>query len=186
MLRGGFRETPANHTMRLTWTFGSTVFVIRTRTVMSWVSESHVLGHSHTQCQVIRPSPIVYLYYTIKSSSLSRQFCIILHYSLPPRLLLLRICSLGDARKFSSSRNAWRISLWRSLVRWRAAASLFSFFRADGLAKYRFSLSVFSMPSLSMRFLNLDSTRSVGSPGLTLIVNIYPLLYLCCSYYLFR
>ena len=33
--------------MRLTWTFGNTVFVIRARTVMSWVSESHVLGHSH-------------------------------------------------------------------------------------------------------------------------------------------
>ena len=47
LLRRGFRETPANHTMRLTWTCGSTVFVIRARTVMSWVSESHVLGHSH-------------------------------------------------------------------------------------------------------------------------------------------
>ena len=47
MLRRGFRRTPANHTMRLTWTFGNTVFVIRARTVMSWVSESHVLGHSH-------------------------------------------------------------------------------------------------------------------------------------------
>ena len=46
-LRRGFRETPANHTMRLTWTFGNTVFVIRARTVMSWASESHVLGHSH-------------------------------------------------------------------------------------------------------------------------------------------
>ena len=66
-------------------------------------------------------------------------------------------------------------------MRCRAAASLFSFFLLDGLAKYRFSLSVFSMPSLSMRFLNLDSTRSVGSPGLTLIVNIYPLLYLCIA-----
>ena len=47
MLRRDFRRTPANHTMRLTWTFGNTVFVIRARTVMSWVSESHVLGHSH-------------------------------------------------------------------------------------------------------------------------------------------
>jgi len=35
--------------MRLTWTFGNTVFVIRARTVMSWVSESHVLGHSHKE-----------------------------------------------------------------------------------------------------------------------------------------
>ena len=177
-LRRGFRRTPANHTMRLTWTFGSTVFVIRTRTVMSWVSESHVLGHSHTQCQVIRPSPIVYLYYTIKSSSMSSLFCAILRYSLPPLLALL-ICSLGDARKFSSSRNAWRISLCRSLVRWRAAASRFIFFFRDGLEKYRLSFSVFSIPSLSMRFLNLDRERSIGSPGRILIVNIYSFVYVC-------
>jgi len=42
---------------------------------MSWVSESHVLGHSHTQCQVIKPSPIVYLYYTIGRLTMSSLFC---------------------------------------------------------------------------------------------------------------
>ena len=60
--------------------FGSTVFVIRTRTVMSWVSESHVLGHSHTQCQVIKPSPIVYLYYTIGRLTMSSLFCALLRF----------------------------------------------------------------------------------------------------------
>ena len=37
------------------------------------------------------------------------------------------------------------------------------------------------MPSLSMRFLNLESTRSVGSPGLTLIVSMYS-LSVCVSH----
>ena len=144
MLRRGFRETPANHTMRLTWTFGNTVFVIRARTVMSWVSESHVLGHSHKEGGDRCPTRIYRLMITcirLGAFPLLRDTFNLFSFStyIIPKLAhnvksFLRLFALYHIIKFSSSRNAARMSLCRSFTLCRAASSLLSRFFLDGLA----------------------------------------------------
>ncbi len=83
-------------------------------------------------------------------------------------LFLLFYC-----RKFSSSRWADLISLWRSFTRCRAAFSLLSRRLRDGFLKYLLSLRVLSTPSFIMRFLRRETARSGFSLRLIFTVNIF-------------
>ncbi len=91
-------------------------------------------------------------------------------------LFLLFYC-----RKFSSSRWADRISLWRSFTRCRAAFSLLSRRLREGFLKYLLSLRVLSIPSFIMRFLRRETARSGFSLRLIFIVNIVLLWVRVCS-----
>jgi len=123
-------------------------------------------------CNPLSPSIesflILYLYY-IKTGSQCQVF-----YA-----LICAISALGHIIKFSSSRNAARISLCRSFTRCRAASSLFSLLLRDGFLKYLRSLSSLYIPSLITRFFSFCIARFGSSPRLIFIVIV--MLFSCYS-----
>ena len=79
-------------------------------------------------------------------------------------------------RKFSSSRCAARISLWRSFTRCRAAFSLLSLRFRDGFWWYLLALRALRTPSFIIRFLSFVIARSGWSWRLSFTVSIWSIL----------